>query len=214
MRYISTFETFLETNTNSEDILGAIYTLSKNLKSLHSNGKYAQAISFSTVGVTDDGDYNFMYVDNMPTENKELYIQANVDSLTKFALGTFVYLDSHANGYVPNVQSFDYSLVDPSFIIYNQDYIKSCIPQREVYGDYFDSVLAGGNIEYFSDYADKKKTSASISSGKHLSYSTAAGRAYAENKEESAFIQALYYPILGVCIAIISIIVYLLILIK
>ena len=213
MRYISTFEGFLQTDTNSDDILKAIYILSKNLKNLHSNGRYAQAISFSTVGVTEDGDYNFMYVDNMPADNKEAYVKSNVDAMTRFALGTFVYLDSHQNGYVSNVQSFDYGVVDPSFILYNQDYIKSCIPSGEVYSDYFDNALSGGSTEYFSDYADKKNASASKNSAKHLSYSTPAGRAYSEDKE-SAFIQAIYYPILGVCIAIISIIIYLLILIK
>ncbi len=220
MSYSDTYEYFLQQRPAPEEVLKEIYVLDTRLKQLHSNNKIVEIINFRSVVRNNSGAFDFAYVSDIIPDNKEPYVKKNVEGLAKLALGSFVYLEackSHTNvgGYRLNIQSFDYNngfFSDLMNTNQNHDYIMSCIPEQDTYSDYFDRVLFG-EVVYFSDYVNQKNSSVGKNGSKTLSYATAAGRAYAE-QQDSGYMQVLYYPILGVCIAIISIIVYLLILLR
>ena len=221
MGYSDTYEYFLQHVTNSEEILREIYMLDTRLKQLHSKRKYVEMIDFRAIAKNQNGYFDFMLVSDMVGDNTEPYIKSNIESLTKLALGSFVYLDACRNvretraGIRVNVHSFDYnrgSFSDLMNTNQNYNYIMSCIPDADTFSEYFEGVLSG-DTSYFSDYVDKKKNSVGKNGSKTLSYATAAGRAYAD-QQDSGYMQVLYYPILGVCVAIISIIIYLLILLR
>lgn len=220
MSYSDTYEYFLQQRPSPEEILKEIYMLDNRLKELHSNNKFADMINFRSVVRNNNGTFDFAYVNDIFTDNKEMYIRSNVESIAKLALGSFVYLEasnsqSDLGKYRLNIQSFDYNNLSFNVLLntnQNRDYIMSCIPEKDIYSDYFERVLFG-EIVYFSDFVNQKNSSVGKNESKTLSYTTAAGRAYAE-QQDSGYMQVLYYPILGVCVAIISIIVYLLILLK
>lgn len=220
MGYSDTYEYFLQQRPSPEEILKEIYLLDSKLKELHYKNKFVDIINFRSVVRNPNGSFDFAYVNDILTDNKEPYIRSNIEGIAKLALGSFVYLEAcNSQGdigkYNLNVQNFDYNNISFNDLMntnQNRNYILSCIPDKDVYSDYFDRVLFGEPL-YFSDYINQKNNSVGKNGLKTLSYATAAGKAYAE-QQDSGYMQVLYYPILGVCVAIISIIVYLLILLK
>ena len=212
MVYRYTFQQFVIEEHDSSKILEVIYSLDRQLKYLHSKGYYATSIDFQSIMKNDNNDFGFVYVEKLPKENVDLYIKGNIDSLAKISLGAFVYVASYDLGYVGDINSFNYERIcrqNPDYLKQNYNFIRSSIPATDDFGDYYDAIL-DGKYDYFSDFVDRKsKNSQNKSSAITMVKSTAVGRAY---KDDDAFIRILFYPILLVCVSVLSILVYLFIL--
>ncbi len=212
MGYGYTFQQFLMEEHDSSKLLEVVYSLDRQLKYLHSKGYYAKSVDFNTIMKNENNDYGFMYVDQLPRENSDLYIKGNIDSIAKISLGAFVYVASYELGYVGDISSFNYERIsrqNPDYIKQNYDFIRSSIPAVDEFGDYYDGIM-DGKYEYFSDYVDRKsKSSQNKSSALTMVKSTAIGRAYSD---DDAFIKILFYPIILACVSALSIIIYILIL--
>lgn len=210
-----TFKDFLQEEHDSSKLLEVLYSLDKQLKYLHSKGYYVNNINFDSIIKNEENVFKFMYVDKLPADNSNLYVKGNIDSLAKVSLGAYVYITSYEFGYVGDINSFDYEKIsrqNPDYVVQNYEFIRSSIPAADEFGEYYDGVI-DGQFGYFCDFVDKKRMASqqNKSSAITMVKSTAIGRAY---RDDDAFIAILYYPILIVCVSILSIVIYILILHK
>ena len=151
--------------------------------------------------------FGFSKIDRIPKNcNKDKLIEENIKSLAELSLGVYVYLAMGSGNYF-----YDYTEISkkyPSYIKDNYLSIRSAIP----YGaEYYDSVILDGKYSYFSDYVKMLNDESKRERGNStiLVKSTPTGRALTE-REESAFVSAIFYPIVIICVLVCIIMVYLL----
>lgn len=157
--------------------------LDNKLKKLHSEGKYVN-ISADKILVSDD--YEFIEISTGLTEEMRM---GNIKTLAKLAAGTYFSL--------PSGTFYDYSqFPDENFKKYF-DNIEPNIPLMHPDDSYYREVLINDNISYYNDYLDNLKERTQGQSNQNnrvLTYSTQIGKAMT-NKEESAFIDIVFYPL-------------------
>ena len=215
MEIRNTYQTFLQEEHDSSKILEVIYSLDRQLKYLHSKGFYAVDINFKNIVLNENNDFGFLYIDKIPNNvSKDFYINSNITDMVHFAFGSYVFLSSYEAGYVSSIDSFDYTMIAkqyPGFIKEHYDFIRTSIPAEEEYASYYDNVLVG-EFGYFSDFIDKRSKESQSNKNTALTMVKATQVGKALSSEDDAFVEVLFYPIIGICISILSIVIYLIIL--
>lgn len=201
---------YLASEQDTSKMLEGINSLDRQLKYLHNNNYYVTSInSYDVVfSVNNNKEYfGFSKIDRIPKNcNKDKLIEENIKSLAELSLGVYVYLAMGSGNYF-----YDYTEISkkyPSYIKDNYLSIRSAIP----YGaEYYDSVILDGKYSYFSDYVKMLNDESKRERGNStiLVKSTPTGRALTE-REESAFVSAIFYPIVIICVLVCIIMVYLL----
>ena len=167
------------------------------LKELHSQGKYAD-ITSETIGFVEDYDFLRVYKGS----NEELR-KKNIESLAKLAVGTYFSL--------PSGTFYDYSCFPTENLRNYFDSIESNIPVVYPEDSYYREVLVNGNMWYYNDYLNTiKKQSQGKGNNRVLTYSTPQGKAMT-NKEEAAFVNLAFYPIIVSLFVILSYMIYILV---
>lgn len=211
----NTYQQFLQQEHDSSKILEVVYSLDRQLKYLHSKNYYVTDINFKNVVMNDNNDFGFVYIDKIPTGvNKEFYINSNINSMVNFSLGSYVFLASYDAGYVSSIESFDYTQITkqyPDFIKEHYDFIRTTIPASDEFAEYYDNAI-NGEFGYFSDLVDRKskESQANKNSALTMVKTTQVGKAL--SNDDDAFVGVLFYPIIGICISILSIVIYLILL--
>ena len=171
--------------------------LDSRLKELHSEGKYVD-ITSETIGFVEDYDFLRVY----KGLNEQLR-KSNIESLAKLAVGTYFSL--------PSGTFYDYSCFPTEELKNYFDSIESNIPVVYPEDSYYREVLVNGNMWYYSDYLNTiKKQAQGKGNNRVLTYSTPQGKAMT-NKEEAAFINLAFYPIIISLFAILSYMIYILV---
>ncbi|MGN1000607.1 MAG: hypothetical protein ACI4OG_01565 [Bacilli bacterium] len=201
---------YLASEQDNSKMLEGINSLDRQLKYLHDNNYYVTSINSSDVvfSVSDDKEYfGFSKIDKIPKNcNKKQIVEENIKSLVELSLGVYVYLAMGNGNYF-----YDYTEISkkyPSYIKDNYLSIRSAIP----YGaEYYDLVILNREYSYFSDYIKMLNDESSRKRGNAVTKvkSTPTGRALAE-RDDAAFVSAIFYPIVIICIVICIIMVYLL----
>lgn len=207
------FAQYLELLPTSNDVLTAIESLDYQLKQYHNAGYYVSSISFNSVFLKD-GDFAFSWVQKLPEENADLYKKGNMTSLFQFALGAYNYLDPASSGNVFGVKNFDYSNYNFEFIKNNYGLLRTSIPEVGNTLDYYDGFLSG-NTMYLTDYMKSNNLEGNSNNRRFSKVkSTPAGKALSlmDDYNNGAFTQIFFYPILGVCLSILSITIYIILL--
>lgn len=171
--------------------------LDSRLKELHSQGKYAD-ITSETIGFVEDYDFLRVYKGS----NDDLR-RSNIESLAKLAVGTYFSL--------PSGTFYDYSCFPTESLRNYFDSIESNIPVVYPEDSYYREVLVNGNMWYYNDYLNNiKKQSQGKGNNRVLTYSTPQGKAMA-NKDEAAFLNLAFYPIIISLFVILSYMIYILV---
>ncbi|MBE6151519.1 MAG: hypothetical protein IJZ46_05300 [Bacilli bacterium] len=171
--------------------------LDSRLKELHSEGKYAD-ITSETIGFVEDYDFLRVYKGS----NEELR-KKNIESLAKLAVGTYFSL--------PSGTFYDYSCFPTENLRNYFDSIESNIPVVYPEDSYYREVLVNGNMWYYNDYLNTiKKQAQGKGNNRVLTYSTPQGKAMT-NKEEAAFVNLAFYPIIISLFVILSYMIYILV---
>ena len=186
-------------NNEPEHIRDSFILLDNQLKIIHSKG-YSVDINSSSI-VYENG-LGFTRFNPRLTEQQR---RANIEDLAKLAIGTYFSL--------PTGTFSDYTHLPIDYIRENFDFFETSIQKSMPNDTYYREVLVDGKISYYNDYLSKLKTSPQGKSNENsrvLNYSTPQGRAMSQ-KDESAFIDLAFYPILLTITIIISYMIYILI---
>lgn len=184
-------------NQDPEKARDIFIKLDSKMKSLHSEGKYID-INSNTIGISEDCD--FLRTSKGLTPELR---QANIESLAKLAVGTYFSL--------PSGTFYDYSNFPTENLRNYFDSIESNIPIAYPDDIYYREVLINGNMWYYNDYLDNlKKHSQGKGNNRVLSYSTPQGRAMS-SKDESAFVNIAFYPIIISLFMVLSYMIYILV---
>lgn len=186
-------------NNEPEHIRDSFILLDNQLKIIHSKG-YSVDINSSSI-VYENG-LGFTRFNPGLTEQQR---RANIEDLAKLAIGTYFSL--------PTGTFSDYTHLPIDYIRENFDFFETSIQKSMPNDTYYREVLVDGKISYYNDYLSKLKTSPQGKSNENsrvLNYSTPQGRAMSQ-KDESAFIDLAFYPILLTITIIISYMIYILI---
>ena len=209
-----TIKNYLLENPNSSELIETMYSMYYDLEELHKKGYYAENINFNTVSFSQsEGTHKrFDFGVLNTSENAQAYNEhclLNILSLTYTSLGMFAY--SYSSELRPsNPLYFDYSKIskqDPDFVLKNYAVISDSIP----YGrDYFDNIMSG-NYDYFCNYIDKNRaeTTRESSRGSYVK-TTPFGKGYGDDDNNFAYIKVWFYPIIILCVSLISFVVYVL----
>jgi len=167
-------------------------------------GWYVTNISAESIIFNETGDLGYVNLSKMDNRvDKSYYINQNINQLAVLALGVYVYVD------LEDTNFYDYTNLvnkNPDFVKDNYQYIRSSIP----YGvEYYDDVILNNNVSYFSDFIYLKSGSDNTKSGRSLVKTTPTGKALAD-KEDAAFVNTWFYPIIIVCVITLLIMMYLL----
>ena len=184
-------------NTNPDKAREIFVELDYKMQELHSEGKYID-INSGTIGV--DETCNFLRTSKGLTPELQ---KQNIETLAKLAVGTYFSL--------PSGTFYDYSTFPTETLRTYFDSIESNIPTSHPDDTYYREVLMNGNMWYYNDYIKAlKKQSAGKDNSRVLSYSTPQGRAMT-NKEEAAFINVVFYPMIVTLFIIIGYMIYILV---
>jgi len=186
-------------NNEPEHIRQSFLLLDNQLKIIHSKG-YSVDINSSSI-IYENG-LGFTRFNPGLTEQQR---RTNIEDLAKLAIGTYFSL--------PTGTFSDYTHLPNDYIRENFDFFESSIPKGSSNDSYYRDVLVNGKISYYNDYLAQIKVTPQGKSNENsrvLNYSTPQGRAMAQ-KDESAFIDLAFYPILLTITIIISYMIYILI---
>lgn len=184
-------------NLNPDQAREIFIKLDSRLKELHSEGKYAD-ITSETIGFVEDYDFLRVYKGS----NEELR-KKNIESLAKLAVGTYFSL--------PSGTFYDYSCFPTENLRNYFDSIESNIPVVYPEDSYYREVLVNGNMWYYNDYLNTiKKQAQGKGNNRVLTYSTPQGKAMT-NKEEAAFVNLAFYPIIISLFVILCYMIYILV---
>lgn len=184
-------------NNDPEHIRQSFISLDNQLKIIHSKG-YSVDINSSSI-IYENG-LGFSRFNQGLTETER---KANIEDLAKLAIGTYFS--------IPTGTFSDYTHLPNDYIRENFDFFESSIPKVSSNDSYYREVLVDGKTMYYSDYLSKLKVSTGKSNenARVLNYSTPQGRAMSQ-KDEAAFVDLAFYPILLTITIIISYMIYIL----
>lgn len=186
-------------NNEPEHIRDSFLLLDNQLKIIHSKG-YSVDINSSSI-VYENG-LGFTRFNPGLTEQQR---RANIEDLAKLAVGTYFSL--------PTGTFSDYTHLPSDYIRENFDFFETSIQKALPNDTYYRDVLVDGKISYYNDYLSQLRVSPQGKANENsrvLNYSTPQGRAMAQ-KDESAFIDLAFYPILLTITIIVSYMIYILI---
>jgi hypothetical protein len=171
--------------------------LDNQMKKLHEKGQYVE-INSNTIGI--DEDCSFFRISKGLTPELR---QANIETLAKLSVGTYFSL--------PSGTFYDYSTFPTEKLKAYFDSIESNIPKLHPEDNYYREILINGNVLYYNEYlANLKKHSQGKENSRVLTYSTPQGKAMA-NKDEAAFVNIVFYPIIISLFIILSYMIYILV---
>ena len=184
-------------NNDPEHIRQTFISLDNQLKIIHSKG-YSVDINSSSI-IYENG-LGFSRFNQGLTEEER---KANIEDLAKLAIGTYFS--------IPTGTFSDYTHLPNDYLRENFDFFESSIPKVSSNDSYYREVLVDGKVMYYSDYLSKLKVTPGKSNenARVLNYSTPQGRAMTQ-KDEAAFVDLAFYPILLTITIIISYIIYIL----
>ena len=184
-------------NTNPDKARELFVELDYKMKELHREGKYID-INASTIAVNETCEF----LRTSKGLTKELQ-QQNIETLAKLAVGTYFSL--------PSGTFYDYSSFPTETLRTYFDSIESNIPTSHPEDTYYREVLMNGNMWYYNDYLNVlQKQSPGKDNSRVLSYSTPQGRAMT-SKDEAAFINVAFYPIIVTLFIVIGYMIYILV---
>lgn len=184
-------------NNDPEHIRQTFISLDNQLKIIHSKG-YSVDINSSSI-IYENG-LGFSRFNQGLTEEER---KANIEDLAKLAIGTYFS--------IPTGTFSDYTHLPSDYLRENFDFFESSIPKVSSNDSYYREVLVDGKVMYYSDYLSKLKVTPGKSNenARVLNYSTPQGRAMTQ-KDEAAFVDLAFYPILLTITIIISYMIYIL----
>ena len=184
-------------NNDPEHIRQTFISLDNQLKIIHSKG-YSVDINSSSI-IYENG-LGFSRFNLGLTEEER---KANIEDLAKLAIGTYFS--------IPTGTFSDYTHLPNDYLRENFDFFESSIPKVSSNDSYYREVLVDGKVMYYSDYLSKLKLTPGKSNenARVLNYSTPQGRAMTQ-KDEAAFVDLAFYPILLTITIIISYMIYIL----
>lgn len=184
-------------NNDPEHIRQTFISLDNQLKIIHSKG-YSVDINSSSI-IYENG-LGFSRFNQGLTEEER---KANIEDLAKLAIGTYFS--------IPTGTFSDYTHLPNDYLRENFDFFESSIPKVSSNDSYYREVLVDGKVMYYSDYLSKLKVTPGKSNenARVLNYSTPQGRAMTQ-KDEAAFVDLAFYPILLTITIIISYMIYIL----
>jgi len=194
---MDTLDKYFTYNPDLEKARDIFIKLDYKMKELHADGKYID-ISASMIGI--DEDCVFLRTSKGLTEQLRA---ENIESLSKLAVGTYFSL--------PSGTFYDYSKFPTDSLRSYFDSIESNIPIISSNDNYYREVLMNGNMWYYSDYLNHlNKQAQGKGNNRVLTYSTPQGKAMT-NKEEAAFINIAFYPIIVSLFIVLSYMIYILV---
>ena len=196
---METLNNYFTYNTDPDKARDIFVALDQKMKLFHLNGKYID-ISSNTIAVNEEVE--FLRVSTGLTPELR---QQNIETLAKLAIGTYFSL--------PSGTFYDYSNFPTENLREYFDSIESNIPVLHPEDKYYREVLMNGNMLYYSDYLNNLKMSSQgkgNNNNRVLSYSTATGRAMSD-KQESAFVNIAFYPIVISLFIVVCYMIYILV---
>lgn len=194
---METLGQYFSYNNDPEKIREVFISLDNQLKVIHSKG-YSVDISSSTIVYENGLGFSKFNKGLTPSQKK-----ANIEDLAKLAVGTYFSL--------PTGSFSDYTHLPNEYIRNNFSLMEDSILKFNESDNYYRDVLVDGRTMYYSDYIDNLKKSApqSKNNSRVLSYSTPEGKAMSK-RDDAAFIDLAFYPILITITIILAYIVYIL----
>lgn len=195
---METLGQYFSYNKNPEHIRDVFISLDKELQLIHERG---YSVEISSSSIVYEGRLGFSRFNKglTPSERK-----ANIEDLAKLAIGTYFSL--------PTGTFSDYTHLPNDYIKQNFDAFESSILKASENDNYYKSVLVDGKVEYYNDYLQNMKKSnpqGKNNNNRVLTYATPEGKAMAK-REDAAFIDLAFYPILITLTLIIGYMVYIL----
>jgi len=196
---METLGQYFSYNNDPEKIRDVYLSLDNQLKLIHSKG-YSVDISSSTI-LYEDG-LGFSKFHKGLTEQQK---KSNIEDLAKLAIGTYFSL--------PTGTFSDYTHLPNDYIKENFSFIEASILKSTENDEYYKEVLVHGKVEYYNDYLKNLKRAQpqgkNNNNSKVLSYYTPEGKAMV--KDEAAFINIIFYPILISLTLIVGYMIYILV---
>lgn len=196
---METLGQYFSYNKDPEQIRDAFISLDNQLQLIHERG-YSVEINSSTI-VYENG-LGFSRFNKGLTEAER---KSNIENLAKLAIGTYFSL--------PTGTFSDYTHLPNDYIKENFDAFENSILKANENDNYYRSILVDGQVGYYNDYLKKLKKSqpqGKNNNNRVLTYSTPKGCAMSK-REDAAFIDLAFYPILITLTLIIGYMVYILI---
>lgn len=196
---METLGQYFSYNGDPELIRNVFIKLDNQLKLIHERG-YSVEISSSSI-VYENG-FGFSRYSIGLTEEERL---SNIQDLAKLAVGTYFS--------IPTGAFSDYTHLPNEYIKENFEMMEDSILKVSPNDDYYREVLVNDKQIYYNDYLtelNKKDTGKGNSNSRSLVYSTPQGRAFS-NKEEAAFIELAFYPIIVTLSIIVGYAIYILV---
>ena len=194
---METLGQYFSYNKNPEHIRDVFISLDKQLQLIHERG---YSVEISSSSIVYEGRLGFSRFNKGLTETER---KANIEDLAKLALGTYFSL--------PTGTFSDYTHLPNDYVKQNFDAFESSILKASDNDNYYRSVLVDGKIGYYNDYLQnmKKSNPQGKNNNRVLTYATPEGKAMAK-REDAAFIDLAFYPILITLTLIIGYMVYIL----
>ena len=194
---METLGQYFSYNKNPEHIRDVFISLDKQLQLIHERG---YSVEISSSSIVYEGRLGFSRFNKGLTETER---KANIEDLAKLALGTYFSL--------PTGTFSDYTHLPNDYVKQNFDAFESSILKASDNDNYYRSVLVDGKIGYYNDYLQnmKKSSPQGKNNNRVLTYATPEGKAMAK-REDAAFIDLAFYPILITLTLIIGYMVYIL----
>lgn len=165
------------TSMSSEYKREFLYCLDYQLRNIHNEKGYIGSFNYDNVYIDDETHTPiFEFVNKIPTYfDDKMFCSSDIKNEAVFA--TMLYMGSEFQlGVAPNIDVF----------ANNFDLIKSYFPEEDVdyYRDLFEKISTGNdsNLEYFSNYVDKKIDGNTNLNSKHYTKSTSVGRSMANDE--------------------------------
>jgi hypothetical protein len=194
---METLGQYFSYNKNPEHIRDVFISLDKQLQLIHERG---YSVEISSSSIVYEGRLGFSRFNKGLTETER---KANIEDLAKLAIGTYFSL--------PTGTFSDYTHLPNDYVKQNFDAFESSILKASDNDNYYRSVLVDGKIGYYNDYLQnmKKSNPQGKNNNRVLTYATPEGKAMAK-REDAAFIDLAFYPILITLTLIIGYMVYIL----
>ncbi|MBQ7104759.1 MAG: hypothetical protein IJN90_02765 [Bacilli bacterium] len=194
---METLGQYFSYNNDPEKVQEVFISLDNQLKLIHSKG-YSVDINSSTI-VYENG-LGFSNFNKGLTESQR---KANIEDLAKLAVGTYFSL--------PTGSFSDYTHLPNEYMRENFDIMEASILKSGESDNYYREVLVEGKVGYYSDYIEtmRKNNPQSKNNNRVLTYSTPEGKAMSK-RDDAAFIDLAFYPILITITIILAYIVYIL----
>lgn len=210
MEYISFFE-YLKSEQNQNDIFRRICEFDNKLVEIHKNGYCVENLGFDNMYLINDGDSLSPVFSNAFKSSKQEIKNQNMKDLAYLSLGIFVSLKM-GGGLI-----YDYAKIcrtNPDFVVNNYSTISDVILDFNGISEYkgFYDEIINGDFNYLTKYITNKSNEnkdRGNNRGTVLSYYTQAGKAFSQDSD-AAFVNAMFYPIVIVCVIAIVIMIYLL----